>query len=327
MRIRLHTAIFLFLLLNCAPSRAQQWFEPSCGRYFGPAVKELGLVPGVLSTADRITRTGRISAADRPRLSPDGLVHEGPEAYSGRPVSAPAAVPVKISFKDNPDGRPVDSDLPFVLYLLDNGMLKDAGAMLTLYSPSDTLDYLRGWTAYNSRRLDVAAAAFAKVGEGSAFYDRSVFYGAMSAAHTGNYADALARLNAYNGPLYDLKASQIEGLEKIISVEVREKSPVLAAGLSTLVPGLGKIYAGRLGEGISAFLINGVFAALTADQWVHNGPRDWKTITLGSVGAIFYLGNIYGSYHSVSIYENEDRTYKQASQLYDLHTSVRDRLR
>lgn len=329
MKARFHYAtLSLLLLLVTFQARGQQFFEPSCGKYFPQAVKQIGLVPGILSTADRITRTGRISAADRPVLSPDHLVHEGPEAYSKRLRYAQETSTHTALSEDIPSGNtPVGGDLEFINYLLDNGMLREARAMLSLYSPSDTLNYLRGWTAYNSKFLEEAAEAFSHIGADSPFYDRAVFYGSVCNAYTGDLETARERLQAYSGPLTELRDTQLKSIGAIMSIPPSNKKPLLAAGLSTVVPGLGKIYAGRLGEGISALLINGVLAAITADQWVHNGPSDWKTIAFGSLGAIFYIGNIYGSYHSVSIYDHEDRLYRQNDLLYNLHIAVRDRLR
>ena len=80
-------------------------------------------------------------------------------------------------------------------------------------------------------------------------------------------------------------AESIEGLPK--------KSPVLAAGMSAVLPGSGYIYAGQYGDGLTAFLVNAVFIAGTATA-VHQRNYPTAYIT-GVIGLPFYIGNIYGS--------------------------------
>lgn len=75
--------------------------------------------------------------------------------------------------------------------------------------------------------------------------------------------------------------------------DLPEKSPVLAGILSAVLPGSGYIYAEHYGDGITAFLINGLFIAGTAVA-IHQENYAVAGI-VGGVGVPFYLGNIYGS--------------------------------
>ena len=75
--------------------------------------------------------------------------------------------------------------------------------------------------------------------------------------------------------------------------ELPEKSPVLAGILSAILPGSGYIYAEHYGDGITAFLINGLFIAGTITA-IHQENYAVAGI-VGGVGLPFYLGNIYGS--------------------------------
>ena len=72
-----------------------------------------------------------------------------------------------------------------------------------------------------------------------------------------------------------------------------QKSKTLAAMLSAIVPGSGYVYAGRYGDGVTAFLINalwiaGVVTGISAEYYAAAG-------IVAGVGVPFYLGNIYGS--------------------------------
>jgi tetratricopeptide (TPR) repeat protein len=75
--------------------------------------------------------------------------------------------------------------------------------------------------------------------------------------------------------------------------ELPEKSPVLAGIMSAILPGSGYFYAEHYGDGITAFLINGLFiagtvAAINQENYAVAG-------IVGGIGVPFYLGNIYGS--------------------------------
>lgn len=72
-----------------------------------------------------------------------------------------------------------------------------------------------------------------------------------------------------------------------------QKSKTLAAILSALIPGSGYIYAGHVGDGITAFLINALWIAGVATG-IHAEYYAVAGIVAG-VGVPFYLGNIYGS--------------------------------
>jgi len=72
-----------------------------------------------------------------------------------------------------------------------------------------------------------------------------------------------------------------------------EKSETLAAAMSAVLPGSGYIYADRVGDGITAFIINTLFIAGTITA-IHRENYAVAGI-VGGVGLPFYLGNIYGS--------------------------------
>lgn len=60
------------------------WYEPECYLFVGQAVKEFGILPGLIITTDRLTRCSRIGTASGHHFSKDGKVHEGVEAYRAR---------------------------------------------------------------------------------------------------------------------------------------------------------------------------------------------------------------------------------------------------
>ena len=254
--------------------------------------------------------------------------------------------------------RSIADDYDFALYLIDNDLKRDALRLVSspCFTPSDTLTFLLGWAHYNLKQLPQAREYFQGIPKGSSFYDQSLFYSTAVSAHLGDFSTPVASLTGYNGPHTELRDLQLSGLALLRDDPAafkqasqsfgfsdfalqeaehtlcdiynsryvkRAKSPALAAIASAIIPGSGKIYAGKLGEGISAFLLTGVFGAITAEHWVKDGPANWKTIVPGLLGAFLYIGNIYGSYMSVSIYNSNLKDAQDTAVLYNIHIPLR----
>lgn len=371
--MRRFTAILLIFIAGLSASAQESGSTPvsrqggSCAFipdnivFFKEASKEFGVIPSIIFTSDRITRSNRIGMSGKNMAAADGKVHEGIEAYSLKkrldtPSLAGEASPLKALAKAG--GPHASQDFDFVNYLIGNNMGGDAYLLLSRedYYPSDTLNYLRGWTAYSTKELEQACAEFSQVGPDSPFYDKSLFFNVISNAHIGNYDRSEELLNSYTGPQKELKSFEEAGIALLKNDQAafrtaaaiftlsqyalteseeqlwkiynerfftKSKSPAVAAAASALVPGAGKIYAGELGEGISSFVICGALAALTAENWIKSGPTNWKTILFGTVGAVFYLGNIYGSYVSVSIHNNFITNEQDTAILYHIHIPLR----
>lgn len=312
--------------------------------YFRQARQEKGLVPAVLLSTDYFTRNTRIGSSQRHQA--DDVLVLGDNARAALPV-----------FSGRPS-RHVSEDYDFVGYLIGNGMNQDAVTLLTRgpYHASDTLHYLRGWAEYSGQYLDAATAAFDLVPKGSPFYDKSLFFDVVSNAHLGRYGRSAELLRGYDGPYKELKCLEEAGIALLegragdyitaaagftysqyaLTESERQlqgiyneryygpvKNPALAAAASAVVPGLGKVYAGRLAEGVSSFLAVGTLAAITAENWARHGFTNWKTLLSGAVGAMFYIGNIYGSYVSVSIQNNELKDVQDTAILYHIHIPLR----
>ena len=73
------------------------------------------------------------------------------------------------------------------------------------------------------------------------------------------------------------------------------KNPLLAGFLSTVLPGSGRVYVGRPNDALITLFLLGVLGWGAYDGFSENGISSRKGWTLGTIGGIFYLGNIYGS--------------------------------
>lgn len=84
--------------------------------------------------------------------------------------------------------------------------------------------------------------------------------------------------------------------------KIKKRSPFVGGLLSTFIPGLGKIYANEVKDGILSFVFSAVSAVSLWRVSTYNGLNSPWTYTLGGISAGFYLGNIYGSVQSVKKY-------------------------
>ena len=80
------------------------------------------------------------------------------------------------------------------------------------------------------------------------------------------------------------------------------RSPFLAGALSTIVPGAGRLYTGRLGDTLTSLITVGLAGWQAYDGFRRDGISSAKGWTLGTLCGIFYVGNIYGSVISARVY-------------------------
>ena len=85
----------------------------------------------------------------------------------------------------------------------------------------------------------------------------------------------------------------------------KNNSMFVAGLMSAAIPGLGKVYAGKKGEGLAAFIVVSSLAATTFENYKKAGIKNIKTVFFGSIFTAFYVGNIWGSAFSVKIKNDE----------------------
>ena len=85
-------------------------------------------------------------------------------------------------------------------------------------------------------------------------------------------------------------------------VHLPTRSPFLAGVFSTLVPGAGRLYTGRVGDALTSLFIVSLTGWQAYDGFRRDGLSSAKGWTLGTLSGIFYVGNIYGSVISARVY-------------------------
>lgn len=106
----------------------------------------------------------------------------------------------------------------------------------------------------------------------------------------------------YNSQFNQYKGKQDELTENFEKLKrIKKRSPLVAGVLSGIVPGLGKIYAGKPKQGIAAFVVTSLLATQSIEGYLKGGIKDPRFIIYGSIASVFYISNIYGSALSVNI--------------------------
>jgi tetratricopeptide (TPR) repeat protein len=82
--------------------------------------------------------------------------------------------------------------------------------------------------------------------------------------------------------------------------DLRYRSPALAATMSAIVPGSGKMYAGEWKDGLVVFFFTVFSAYEAAHSFQVAGQRSVMGWIYTGLAAGFYTGNIYGSYKSAN---------------------------
>jgi len=213
-----------------------------------------------------------------------------------------------------------------------------------LVTRKDSLNFFKGWSFYSVKSLDSASFFLEKVSSKSSFFPKSIFFSAYCNAFQGRYLLSKQQLLAVpvtDSLLSELKMVQLAGIsllerdfrnfEKYASSFThshfsyaaeeenlkkydwdirahRYKSPTKAGLMSAIVPGLGKIYAGRKAQGVSAMFVTLTMGGLAVENVLRSGWKSPQSILFSGLFSVFYIGNIYGSVFAVNYVNN---TYDQ----------------
>lgn len=240
----------------------------------------------------------------------------------------------------------------FVLQQIDTSSLA--------VTQKDSLFFQLGWLAYSRKQLPLSATCFLRVSPVSAVYVQCLFFAAYSLTFTGQRDSAthiLNNISTADSTTNELKNFELAGLSLLkrdtTAYHVfrqqftytayafaneerhmdlyqhklttnRKKSPLLAGLYSALIPGSGKIYAGKKKQGIGAFLPVATLGALTYEAYKKGGIKSARFIVYSSIFSVFYIGNIWGSVLSVKIKQNEFNREYDNKILFDLHIPLRN---
>lgn len=225
---------------------------------------------------------------------------------------------------------------------------------------SDTLQFLKGYFQYQQKDLDASISSFSKVrSESQLIFIQSQFWLAFQRAYQKQYNEAMelesVRLDSsafyselqssqlaavsllqrdfssfdkyesnFTGDFYQLKSTQEKlRLNKEGLLKVERKSPFVAGLLSAAIPGAGKFYVGKAGEGYLTLLISTILGLQMREAYKKDGLESTRFKIYGGLFSAIYIANIWGSVMSVKIYRNEiNQTYDEAI-LLNMHVPLR----
>lgn len=227
-------------------------------------------------------------------------------------------------------------------------------------SERDSLYFSLGKTYYSLQKLEEACKFFDKVSSSDEnLKSASIFLYAYSNAYLHRFAEAqraLMTLSTSTNSFEFLKTFELAGLSLLLKdfekfdslsthfdphrMEVQErqenflkyrkdisklkrKSPFVAATLSGIVPGLGRIYAGKKATGIYSFIAGTLLGLQVYEGYRKDGVKSARFIFYGTLFSTFYIGNIWGSALSVKVARDEKQEAIQHQVLVDMHIPIR----
>lgn len=239
------------------------------------------------------------------------------------------------------------------LLLLENSSASSKGQQ-------DSLNFYFGKTYYLNQQLYDASEYFDKaLASDALFKTEARFYNAFSKLHIDEIDKAVENLNdietsdsviialknlelsgAYllqrNFERFDVTAKNFQqkyyqvSSQEATFLDIRQdledhkaKSPFLAGLMSAIVPGSGRIYAGKTGLGIGTLLTNAILGLQTWEAYRKDGVESARFIIFGSLFSVFYVGNIWGSVFTVKIANEEFQDAVNHKILVDLHIPLR----
>lgn len=107
----------------------------------------------------------------------------------------------------------------------------------------------------------------------------------------------------------------------------QNKKPIIAAGLSMIIPGMGKMYVGRTTEMLAPLFKSILFGLICGEGFQKNGFHSIQFYTFGSLFLFNYTSNIYGAYKAVNTIktDNEIKYHEYLFKYYkDITTDIID---
>lgn len=156
---------------------------------------------------------------------------------------------------------------------------------------------------------------------------RSLYFDGVASLYMFDWDSAEKAFGAFYKVQRELRPPESEQSDGRITERTREmeatllkarqsyKSPGLGKFLSTILPGMGQMYAGNWRNGLNALVLNGITIGLFANSIY---KRDAKNATLiSSISIRYYMGNRYNAEKGVRKY-NESQDRQNAAKILNL---------
>ncbi len=164
---------------------------------------------------------------------------------------------------------------------------------------------IAGWQrlSYNSPSLDCQHAPSCSFYAAQAISEQGLIFGSFMAS------DRIIRCNPTALETHLIRGGELTPVDKRLidpvtlaaPSQVSTKSPALAALYSAVLPGSGRMYAGRLHDGVTGFMLFALFTTLT----IHAYEEEYAIAApiLAGFTFVLYGGEVYGAYRSAKYYQ------------------------
>lgn len=228
------------------------------------------------------------------------------------------------------------------------------------FDQKDSIHYLLGSAYYQKKVLDSAIHQYDQVSKNSGnLYTPSIFWKSYLESYLGNINESrksLLTVNFNEKKFKSLKSFQLAGSALLMrdygqfsqysslfdgehyqfaqqEVQLQElqkgllkhkyKSPALAGLMSAIIPGTGKIYAGKFGQGLATIIATTIMGVQTYEGYRKDGADSPRFIIYASLLSSFYVANIWGSIISVNVRKREFDDIINKEILFNMHIPLR----
>lgn len=226
-------------------------------------------------------------------------------------------------------------------------------------STLDSINFYKGKISFDTKQFKLSVSSLNKISETSVFYNQSKMYKSIGLVYLDSsekYINnellsiksdsvfnqiktiTLASVALINNNLlvYDSLISQIkDSLFYYNNLQVslnkwykkaskKVKRPVVAAGLSALAPGLGKVYGGKPYDGLGTFLTHVPLGIILWESYNKAGPNSARFVSFTAITSLFYFGNIVASYHYIYKNRKEEKFDKKNEILLQCNVMLRN---
>lgn len=207
-----------------------------------------------------------------------------------------------------------------------------------LYGASDTTYLYQGRMAYFSNNYRASVSYLSQMSdENSSYWDQAQFFLGWQSARLGDLDVAkksFLNVHSTDPDIEKLKTVELAGIAlleqdleayQMLSDDLSEtgfdykknieafdfvynrikdkkrKSPFLAGLFSAVVPGAGKFYQGKVGQGTMALAVSAIMGSQAYEGYRKDGTNSARFIIFGSLFSVFYVANIWGSVVAVRV--------------------------
>lgn len=224
----------------------------------------------------------------------------------------------------------------------------------------DSSNFLLGRIYFSQKKLSDAVYHFDLVGDQfEELRAPAVFFSALSGAYLSDYSSASLKLRSYKNSMANINQLKIlelasinvlkrdfyqyDSLKQLLDkdnymvgpvaenldfnrnklLSIKGKTGLKAGLLSALIPGAGRIYVEKPGQGIYQLIIATLLGLQTWEGYKKDGIHSARFIIYGTLFTSFYIGNIWGSAIGVKMYKNEINKTVDNAILMDMHIPLR----